>query len=284
MENNEKNIADFAFSPQKLKGGNNDIEVQYTLTEEKSIVTHMIISADVPKLIKLDVKYVGGTLFSGTEVSILDFDVRGIYEDGTQREVTEYSISDNIVKEENNQVTISKDGISVELEINAVKKGSITDKEKEPNDDINSANEIESNINYIGNLKDENDIDYYKIRIDKKGKIVLKVKHNKIDDSTVFWKVDLLSLDEIQRVTMDANGTESEKESSAVRVMPGTYYVKIAGYYYSNEEYTLTVCFEEEGDSYEIEPNNDLTSQAMQIETNKEYIGNLTNEQDEDYF
>lgn len=36
--------------------------------------------------------------------------------------------------------------------------------------------------------------------------------------------------------------------------MPGTYYIKVSSYSHSSEKYTLMVMFEEEDDTYEIEP------------------------------
>ena len=74
---------------------------------------------------------------------------------------------------------VTKDGLSVEVIINAVDKDSITEEEKENNDDINTANDIETNVRYTGRLQEEGDVDYYKIQLEKKGKIVLRFKHAK---------------------------------------------------------------------------------------------------------
>lgn len=67
----------------------------------------------------------------------------------------------------------------MDLELDAVDKGSITEQEQEPNNEISSANEIDCNVKYTGRLRDEEDVDYYKIRLDQKGKIVLNLQHPK---------------------------------------------------------------------------------------------------------
>lgn len=119
--------------------------------------------------------------------------------------------------------------------------------------------------------------------MEKKGKIVLRFKHAKIDSGYTYWQVYLLGMDETEKTGMDVTGEQSESVSSAVRVVPGTYYVRVTSNSYSDEKYILTVEFQEEGEYYETEPNDDLT-QAMVIKTNKTYTGNLTESQDEDCF
>ena len=133
-------------------------------------------------------------------------------------------------------------------------------------------------------LKENGDVDYYRLRIDKKGKIVIKLTHPKIDKSGDYWIVSLLSQSDNERVDLRASGTDAETNSSPVRVTPGTYYVKVSQYNFSDEKYTMTVLFDEEDDSYESEPNDDLSNQAMNINLDQEYTGNLTNEKDVDYF
>lgn len=284
LNGEEKEVTEFSYSPNVLENGKNDIEVTYSLTDEQSIKTHLYIEANDPILIKLRAKYTGRRIFAGTELSDDNLLVKGIYEDGTEQNLTDYSISQREVKEGKNKITITKDGLSVDLELDAVDKGSITEQEQEPNNEISSANEIDCNVKYTGRLRDEEDVDYYKIRLDQKGKIVLNLQHPKIDERNVLWKVGLVGLDESEKVSMDVTGEESEKKSSAVRVMPGTYYIKVSSYSHSSEKYTLMVMFEEEDDTYEIEPNDDLTTQAMDINVNTEYIGNLTTENDQDYY
>lgn len=283
LDGNTTEVTDFTYSPQILQSGKNDIKISYTLVNGATINTHLYIEATQPKLIRLKADCKEKTWFSGVELSNDDLTVKGTYEDGTEKEVTGYALSETKIKQGKNKIVVTKDGLSVEVIINAVDKDSITEEEKENNDDINTANDIETNVRYTGRLQEEGDVDYYKIQLEKKGKIVLRFKHAKIDSGYTYWQVYLLGMDETEKTGMDVTGEQSESVSSAVRVVPGTYYVRVTSNSYSDEKYILTVEFQEEGEYYETEPNDDLT-QAMVIKTNKTYIGNLTESQDEDCF
>lgn len=283
LDGNTTEVTDFTYSPQILQSGKNDIKISYTLVNGATINTHLYIEATQPKIIRLKADCKEKTWFSGVELSNDDLTVKGTYEDGTEKEVTGYALSETKIKQGKNKIVVTKDGLSVEVIINAVDKDSITEEEKENNDDINTANDIEINVRYTGRLQEEGDADYYKIQLEKKGKIVLRFKHAKIDSGYTYWQVYLLGMDETEKTGMDVTGEQSESVSSAVRVVPGTYYVRVTSNSYSDEKYILTVEFQEEGEYYETEPNDDLT-QAMVIKTNKTYTGNLTESQDEDCF
>lgn len=284
LNEGEKEITDFTYSPKVLQEGKNDIEIQYNIASGISTSTHLIINADAPKMIKLDAKYNGGQVYLDTILDSSDFTVRGKYEDGTVEEITGFTMSQIEIKEGKNTIKIAKDGLETEVEITAIDKDKIVGTESEPNDEISTANDIDVNIKYSGTINKEDDVDYYKLQIYKKGKIVLNFSHPKMDDGGIFWVVSLLGEDDDTRVELSINGKEVENNSTAVRVMPGTYYVKVTDYNYSGEDYAMTVLFEEEDDSYEEEPNDVLTSQAMPIILNKEYTGNLTNGDDVDYY
>lgn len=279
-------VSDFTYSPGTLEKGKNDIEISYQLASGDAITTHLFIEATEPKLLRLNVKYKGGTLFAGTELSNDDLEVKGKYEDGIEKEVTGYSLPETTMKLGKNTIMIIKDGISFELELDAVAKDSITENEKEPNDDISMANDIEPNVKYSGNLKDEEDVDYYKIQLEKKGKIVLNFKHPKIDSDYGLWNISLQGTDEAEKINMNVTGEEADIISNTIRVAPGTYYIRISQYSseYSSEKYTFLVDYEEEGEYYETEPNDDLASQAMKIKANKTYVGNISDSEDADYY
>lgn len=279
-------VNDFTYSPQVLEAGKNDIQISYDLPNGKSITTHLYINATKPQMLKMTAQYQGGMMFAGSELSNDSFVVKGKYEDGTEQELSGYSISDTSVKLGKNTVVITKDGQSVTLELNAVERDSITENEKEPNDDISSANDIEPNVKYTGNLKDEDDVDYYKIQIEKKGKIVLNFKHPKIDNEYSIWNVCLQGTDESEKINMNVTGEAANVDSNTIRVAPGIYYIKVSRYNseYSSAKYTFVVNFEEEGEYYEAEPNDDLATQAMKIKTNKTYVGNISDYDDVDCY
>lgn len=284
LNGNEKIITDFSYTPEILNSGRNDIEVSYSLADGILINTHVFVEGDDPALISLEAKYTGETLYLDSSVDVNSFVVTGTYEDGIRKELTDYKVAVGELKEGKNDITIAKGQISCVVELMALDRTAITEKEAEPNDDIRSANEIEVNVKYSGVLSDSDDIDYYRFVLKKKGRITVKFNHPKIDNSSVFWKVYLMSQDDTEIVRVQVTGQAAETSSSTARVSPGIYYIKVEKYKYSDEKYMFTVMYEEEGDSFESEPNDNLSTQAMQIVTDEEYTGNLTSEADVDYF
>lgn len=280
----EKDIKNFSYSPRTLNLGKNTIKVEYSIADDMSISSILYVNANTPELIKLSSKYIGGTVYLDTELDSTNFSVKGTYEDGTQKDITGFSISPNEVKEGKNTITIAKDGLSDKVEINAIDRETITEYEAEYNDDISNANDIDVNIKYTGSLSDEDDVDYYRLYVRQKGSIFIKITHPKIDDSDTFWKVSLLSQEENSILELESTGKNVETTSSKARLSAGVYYIKVSKYYYSNEKYTISTLFEEEDDSYESEPNDDLNNEAMIIELDKKYTGNLTTEDDIDYY
>lgn len=60
LKGNEKEITEFTYSPDILKNGRNDIEVEYSITEDISIKTHLYVNGEKPAMIKIEAKYRGG--------------------------------------------------------------------------------------------------------------------------------------------------------------------------------------------------------------------------------
>ena len=284
IKGEEKDIINFSYSPRILKLGKNTIKVEYSIADDISIDSNLYVNANSPELIKLSSKYIGGTVYLDTKLDSTNFNVKGTYEDGTQKEITGFSISPNEVKEGKNTITISKNGLSDKIEIIAIDRDTITENEVETNDEISSANDIDVNVKYSGHLYNEEDVDFYRLYIKQKGNIYIKLSHAKIDDSGTFWRVSLLSQEEKSILEIESNGKNVETTSSKARVSSGVYFIKVSKYYYSNEKYTLSTLFEEEDDSFETEPNDDLNNQAMLIDLDKTYTGNLTTKDDIDYY
>lgn len=288
LNGNEKEITEFTYSPRVLEPGKNTIEIEYVIADDISVKSNLYVNGEVPTMIKLDAKFVGGNIYLDTVLDNNDFVVKGTYEDGTINEITGYAIFTAKLKEGENEITITKDGLSDVVDIIAIDKETITENESEPNDEIQSANEIEVNVKYSGTLEENSegygDVDYYKLRLTNKGKIIIKLTHPKIDENEIFCEASLMSQNEDVRVEMRTNAKDVETISSPVRVTPGIYYIKVSSCYNFDEKYTITILFDEENDSYESEPNDDLDSQAMIISLDKEYTGNITSESDVDYY
>lgn len=285
LEGNEKELNEFSYSPKTLKVGDNTINVKYTIVDDVFVESNIFIKANEPALLELKAQYVGDTAYLNSDLFVDDFYVKAIYEDGSQEEIKDFTISPNRVEKDRNTITITKGGLTDEVEIMAINRETIAESEVESNDEINDANEIDVNIMYSGQLDESDDIDYYKLRLNEKGKIIIKMTHPKIDEDADFWETTFLDQNEEARVSVVSNGRGTESKSSAVRVKPGVYYIKVTDkVYHSSEKYTLTVVFEPENEYYENEPNDDLTNQAMVISLDKPYTGNLTTEDDIDYY
>lgn len=284
LNGEEKEISDFSYFPKILKSGKNTIEVEYSISDDISVKSYVYVNGDSPKMINLEAKYTEVDAYLDTILDNSYFTVTGIYEDGTKKEISGYSISPIKLIEGKNEVTISKDGLYDVLEISAIDRNTISENESEPNNDLEKANEIDCGIKYSGSLNSEEDVDYYKLYLIKKGRISIKFTHIKLDEEDIFWEISLFSKEENNIIEMDVSGKNAELASSTARVSSGVYYIKVSNYYYSDEKYTITVLFDEEDDSYENEPNDDLSKGATNISPNKKYTGNLSSEDDIDYY
>lgn len=156
--------------------------------------------------------------------------------------------------------------------------------EKEQNDRIDSANHIDINRNYIGNLQTDKDVDYYKITVGEKGKVYISFGHDKIDTGDRLWEIYLLDgVDDKTIITLFSMGREALLQSDCVRIPPGDYYLKINSFYYSNRDYNFTVNFESESEQFESEYNNEFST-ANNISIDTKYVGNMQSDRDVDYY
>lgn len=156
--------------------------------------------------------------------------------------------------------------------------------EKETNDQLETANKINVNEYFIGNLQTDKDVDYFKINIKNKGKINFSFEHEKIDSGNRLWEVYLLDgINDSIIISLFSTGREAALDSDFARIPPGEYYIKIKSYHYSNDDYKLKINFENEFNSYESENNNAFSS-ANAIAIGQEYTGNIQTENDVDYY
>jgi hypothetical protein len=153
--------------------------------------------------------------------------------------------------------------------------------ENEQNDSRETANIIELNKTYTGNLYNEDDEDYYKFVLDEPGKISINFKHDKVSYSS--WSIYLIDSDYKEWTYFKPGGSDVSKDSVNVRLPAGEYYIKIIPYSWNDSDYRFIVNYEAEGADYEKE-NNPSIETANNIELNKTYTGNLYNEDDEDYY
>lgn len=156
--------------------------------------------------------------------------------------------------------------------------------EKESNNEISTANKININTNYQGNIQSNEDVDYYKFSVSEKGKVNFFFEHEKIDSSDWNWQLDLLDgVKDDTILTLYSRGSEASLKSDFARIPPGDYYLRIQKRYYSNKDYKFTVNFVGEAEQYETEGNNDIGS-ANSILAGAKYCGNSQSVGDVDYY
>lgn len=212
----------------------------------------------------------------------------------TDKEIIRYDSVGGVAKDESNKARISAGEYYIKInsyyhsdkyysfKVNFYEESDSY--EKETNDQLETANNIDVNEFFIGNLQTEEDVDYFKINIKNKGKINISFEHEKIDSGNRLWEVYLLDgINDSIIISLFSTGREAVLDSDFARIPPGEYYIKIKSYYYSNDDYKLKINFENEFNSYESENNNEFSS-ANEIAVGQEYTGNIQTKNDVDYY
>lgn len=156
--------------------------------------------------------------------------------------------------------------------------------ETEENDSFEKANEIYVNQEYIGNIHDREDCDYYYFDLPVKGKLWIDFYHEKFDDAGTFWQGRVSNdIDDRIPLTFYVTGGVGAYTSDAIRLPAGKHYLKIEDDYYSNMDYRFLIHYAEEYDNAETEPNNDFP-EATDINISTDYTGNIQSPDDTDYY
>ena len=107
-------IIDFEFYPQEIEEGMNEITVKYEKLQYK-----ILYLSEMAKLDNLRISYIGKELIEGSEISKDDFKVWGIYEDGTEKAISDFKISPLKAETPGKlRIVISKDDISRTISVN----------------------------------------------------------------------------------------------------------------------------------------------------------------------
>lgn len=181
------------------------------------------------------------------------------------------------------------------------------DCEKEWNDTLDTANEIEVNKSYTGNLNYDRsyysdeisyDKDYYKFQLNQPGKVQVEYYLEDLSTGGYNYNENTITV-----YTEDADGNVNEifqvlgketsnktRYSSTYRLPKGTYYILVKNYspndsgYADVTDYQLKVNYTaESADAYEQEYNNTAET-ANRMDTDKVYTGNLSTSEDVDYY
>lgn len=160
--------------------------------------------------------------------------------------------------------------------------------ETEPNNTWNTANDIDLNKEYTGNIQKEDDTDIFRFELQQEGSVYLNFYNV---NATSGWNIELYSEDEEKnRMLIEKSYNDSVKNTlfTKYRLPKGIYYIKVndgdSNDYYSNDDYSIKVNYTPEiSGNCEIEYNN-TPDTANKIDVNKQYRGNIPVKTDVDYF
>ena len=157
--------------------------------------------------------------------------------------------------------------------------------ESSPNESINTADKVELDKIYSGNLARQKDVDYYQLDLEKPGNLKLQFNLEKHLKKINYWTIDLISKQNKNNVlrTMKVRGGDNFKSVFQEGLSAGTYFVKISrSKGYSGSQYGLK--FSHNASEYfESSPNESINT-ADKVELGKNYRGNLGEKDDVDYY
>ncbi len=159
--------------------------------------------------------------------------------------------------------------------------------ETEENNSFKYANKIVLNREYIGNLQKGGDEDYYKFELEQPGSLMVNFRLNEVE-SISHWKIFLYKEDENYNrnlIEWDYNDSKKNTRFTKYRLPKGTYYICVEhGTGYDTSEYKIGTTYVDESSQNTEKEYNDTIDTANEINTNIEYSGNLSNDDDVDYF
>lgn len=119
--------------------------------------------------------------------------------------------------------------------------------EREENDSSSSANIITPGSYCNGNLTRSDDEDWYKFTVDSFQYMYISFSHKFVDSSSTNWTLRLYNSYDLNSdilnewIAGNKYFYESDVSKNYIYLDPGTYYIKIEKYYYSNVPYTLSI-------------------------------------------
>ncbi|MCL1867076.1 MAG: hypothetical protein FWF82_06670, partial [Oscillospiraceae bacterium] len=161
--------------------------------------------------------------------------------------------------------------------------------EIEPNDTQETASSIALNSKITGSMNTSGDIDFYKIELEKPGRVVLNFTHSTGSNSNILWKMHFQKADgTIIRSTDLKNDLANIPENERVNhyLDAGVYYIRIVSNgasYWTQRDYTISVDYTQNDGQFEIEPNNTRET-ASPFKINSSITGNLSAQSDIDFY
>ena len=132
-------------------------------------------------------------------------------------------------------------------------------------------------------ISQKGEVDWYSFDIPKNGYISLNFSHEMIEDSRVVWNSSVYDTQKTELFVLShAGNSPSLQDAPKLGVTPGTYYIKVEGYIFSDVNYYFTVSYTAAED-WESEWN-DTYSQANEIKPNGLINGSIMKNNDVDYY
>lgn len=161
--------------------------------------------------------------------------------------------------------------------------------EKEYNNNIQQATNIDLNKDYKGNLNNSNDVDFFRFNVLQYGKVTASIRPVQIQNSNT-WIFALYSVDSNGSLSLLQSkycGSTAFEQLNSMRLPMGSYAIKISYWYYNNTDYIINAGFTPDTDThtqgYEREYNDTILT-ANNIITNKDFTGNLNDSSDKDFY
>ena len=102
-----------------------------------------------------------------------------------------------------------------------------TDKGSKTNDSMSSANKISMNKKVQGTISNDNDVDYYKVKVPYSKRVNVCFAHDYKAVKTKYWKVQVYNSKLKEVLVFESRGTNKNMSRSA-ELKKGTYFVKIS--------------------------------------------------------
>ena len=123
-----------------------------------------------------------------------------------------------------------------------VKFASASNWETENNNSKETASTIYFNSSTNGSLSTNGDIDWYKFTVSSGCEIAISLSYSSLDSSSTYWVINLYDSSAVTKlISMNCAGNVDSSTSEYLSVPSGTYYISITDYYYSGNNYILTV-------------------------------------------
>ena len=158
--------------------------------------------------------------------------------------------------------------------------------EAEFNNDAESANPISVNTPYSGNIRNDNDVDYYSINLDNPGSLAIQFSTSSNEDNRDFWDIYLLDENENQIDSWKKSADNLKVTFKSIGLRSGKYYIKVTSDFLSlKDTYTIQANFTPSTDEKKFEEeHNDELSAANTFALNSSITGNIHDDKDIDYY